>query len=44
MDNLKLFPGDTLYLKLYNFLKKDIEDKKILSKLPSIRKLAKNVS
>ena len=42
MDNLKLFPGDTLYLKLYNFLKKDIEDKKILSKLPSIRKLAKN--
>jgi DNA-binding transcriptional MocR family regulator len=42
MDNLKLFPGDTLYLKLYNFLKKDIEDKKILSKLPSIRKLAKD--
>lgn len=30
MKELKNYSGDTLYLKLYNLLKEDIEDKKIL--------------
>lgn len=42
MRELKNYSGDTLYLKLYNLLKEDIEDKKILHKLPSIRKNAKD--
>ncbi|WP_291259049.1 PLP-dependent aminotransferase family protein [Fusobacterium sp.] len=41
MDKLILEDGDTLYLKLYNLLKKDIESEKLTYKLPSIRKLAK---
>lgn len=42
MNDFKYLPGDTLYLKLYNILKKDIESNKISHKLPSIRKTAKN--
>lgn len=46
MNILNLENGDTLYLKLYNFLKKKIEQKEIIGKLSSIRNTAKefNVS
>ena len=41
MIKLGLEAGDTLYLKLYNLLKKDIESGKLTYKLPAIRKVAK---
>lgn len=44
MKDLRNYSGDTLYLKLYNLLKSDIENQNITHKLPSIRKLSKELN
>lgn len=44
MKDFRKFKGDTLYLKLYNCIKKKIESEKLKGKLPPVRKTAENLN
>lgn len=44
MEDLHNQKGDTLYLKVYNLLRKKIENGELKNKIPSIRKMAKTLN